>query len=302
MKKILAIILILTSCHIIAFAQTTSQSDKDKEKRDIEDARFNQRVDRLRNLDKAVTRVNTNEEYQVYQSRIKPLYRKPNQDELNLLAPHPKDLQEFAEFLSSKNTGITKLIIDKGCNDDLKIVDSTPHCLKYAMPGAGSSYSFRIENYQSKNLGDLNFTGDKFETPGILKHGILVNIGDIDLNKIDSETKELRVLIEFKPTDDFKKASVFSAMLEKGIDDGNFVYKNDALVMEKTTYALRSIAYRGESMKEFDHVVYDEFDFDDRNDILVVFRAIRIVPDESITIIWKVLSKKKSPKMEIKQN
>ena len=302
MKNLLIAVLILAGCYTLTYAQATSQTDQEKKEREIKDATFNQRVDSLRSLDKVRTRVNPDEERQIYQSKIKPLYRKPNQNELNLLSPDPKDLQLFPEFLSNENTGIAKLIIDKGCDIDTKIVDSTPHCLKYSMPGAGASYSFRVKDYQNKNLGDLNFTGDRIETPGVLKQGILVNIGDIPLDKIDLQTKELSVLVEFNPPTDYTKASAFSAMLEKGIDGGNRVYKNNVSVLEGTTYALRSIAYRGESLKAIDNVVYDEFDFDDRKDIIVVFRIVRLVPGESITIIWKELARKKSPRLEIKKN
>lgn len=302
MKRLLATILILTGCYAATTAQATSQTDKEREERAKKDADFDRRIDNLRNVGKVKIVGNTDEEVRIYQSKIKPLYRKPNQEEFKLLAPDQKDLQMFSEFLSDKNTGIAKLIIDKGCDSGAEIVVSTPHCLKYTMPGAGASYSFRTENYQNKSLGDLNFTGDRFETPGVIKQGILVSIGDIPLDKIDLKTKELSVLAGFTPTDDFTKASAFSAMLEKGIDGGNLVYKSNAPVMENTTYALRSIAYRGEFMKSIDGMVYDEFGFDDRKDIIVVFRVVRLVPDESVTIIWKELSRKKSPKMEIKKN
>ena len=297
MKKFLTVLLIISAVIVTVTAQQTADEKKAQDERNQAD--FNQRVDALRNVGKPRTRVDPNEEFHIMQSRIKPRYRKPNDNEIKLLAPENQDLQTFSDFLSNKNTGITKLIIDKGCDQGSEIVNSTPHCLKYAMPGAGASYSFRVKNYQNKSLGDLNFSGDVFETTGVLKQGILINIGDISLDKINLDTKELKVLAEFIPPDNFKKASAFSAMLEKGIDGGEFVYKNSAPVLENTTYALRSIAYRGEVNQVVDGISYNELSFDERRDVIVVFRIVRLVPDESVTILWKELSDKKSPKIDI---
>lgn len=297
MKKLLTVILILLGSFTMLTAQQTEEEKRAQDERNAAD--FNRRVDALRNVDKIRSRVDPNEESQIYQSKIRPLYRKPNAEELKLLEPDAQDLQTYSKFLSHKNAGLTKLIVDKGCDKGSDVVVSTSHCLKYAMPGAGAAFSFRAGNYQNKNLADLNFTGELFETPGVLKHGILVNIGDIPLEKINLDTKELGALVEFVPTDNFKKAAAFSAMLEKGIDGGNMLYKNDASVRENTTYALRSIAYRGDVKQSVEGIVYNELDFDERGDILVVFRIVRLVPGESVTILWKELSKKKSPKIEI---
>lgn len=299
MKKIISAFLIIMCSVILINAQATSAQDKEREERERRDRDFDRRVDALRNVDKVRSRVDPNDEFQIRQTKIKPLYRKPNAEELKLLAPGVRDLQTFSEFLSNKNTGIARLIIDMDCDKGSDVVVSTPHCLKYAMPGAGASYSFRVRNYQNKNLADLNFTGDLFTTPGVLKHGILVNIGDIPLESLTLDSKELNALIQFVPTYDFKKAATFSAMLEKGIDGGDVLYKNDASVRENTTYALRSIAYRGEVNQIIEGIAYNELEFDERSDILVVFRIVRLVPGESVTILWKELSNKKSPKMEI---
>lgn len=302
MKKLLAVILILTGCYTATIAQATPQTDREKAEREAKEGRFNRRIDDLRNVGKVRTNVNPDEKMVIYQTKITPIYRKPNQNELKLLAPDQKDLQAFSEFLNDKNTGIAKFIIDKGCDSGSEIVNSTPHCLEYTMPGAGASYSFRDENYKNKHLGDLNFIGDRFETSGILKHGILINIGNISLDKINLKSEELSVLVGFNPTDDFRKAAAFSALLEEGIAGKNFVYKNNAPVVENATYALRSIAYRGESLKVIDGVVYNEFEFDNRKDIIVIFRVIRFIPGESVTIIWKELSNKKSPKIASQEN
>jgi hypothetical protein len=166
------------------------------------------------------------------------------------------------------------------------------------MPGAGSSYSFRMGNHWLKHLGDLNFGGENFQSSeGILTNGIMVNIGDIPLEKV-SQHKALKTLIEFQPVNDFEKAASFASLLEKGIRDKDFFYRSNLPVQENSTYFLRSIAYKGESFRAIDEVVYDEFDFDKRKDVIIAFRVVRFIPNESVTILWKEFDRKDSPKIK----
>jgi hypothetical protein len=74
------------------------------------------------------------------------------------------------------------------------------------------------------------------------------------------------------------------------------------------TYALRVVAYQtkdkyisrfSKKNKEFT-AVDDKFfalKYDKRNDYIFAFRVIRIREDGGITILWKELSKQKSPKI-----
>jgi hypothetical protein len=80
-------------------------SDKAKEEREKREAVFNQRVDNLRNIDKPLNRQDSNKNFLIFQSKIKPLYRKPSIEEQKLLAPDQADLQIFAAVLDDKSTG-----------------------------------------------------------------------------------------------------------------------------------------------------------------------------------------------------
>ena len=60
---------------------------------------------------------------------------------------------------------------------------------------------------------------------------------------------------------------------------------------------MRSIAYRGNYYRAIDGFLYDELDFDKRKDVTVAFRIIRR-DEESVTIIWKQLVEKDSPKVK----
>ena len=97
----------------------------------------------------------------ILQRNVEPLYRKPSREELKAVAPKPELIEKFAEFLRQPNPGLTKLIKDAGCAENTKVVVATAGCLRYTMPGAGSSYSFRVKNYRIARLADLIYTGDR---------------------------------------------------------------------------------------------------------------------------------------------
>lgn len=259
-------------------------------------AEIDRRSEALRNTEAFPGK--SDKDKKIYQENIKPLYREPNKEEEKILAPNDEDLKTYAAFLSQPNTGLTKLIADKNCGESEKVVSSSPDCLKYAMPGAGASYSFRINNYRIRHLADLNYTGRNFRAFGVLTHGIFVNLGDIPLEKVDLQTDAIKKLTGFAPAENFKKAQEFAVKLDKGIEDGGFVFRNILPAMENNTYALRSIAYRGNVVRTIGGVSYDELEFDIRKDIVVAFRVVRRDAEGNMTILWKELSSKNAPKLK----
>ncbi len=233
--------------------------------------------------------------FAVFQQAIVPLYRKPSKKELKFVAPDESLLVKYTEFLRQPDTGLIKLINDKGCAENTKIVVATDDCLKYTMPGAGSSYSFRTENYRIPRLADITFTGNSFQAEGILLHGIFVNIGDISLEKVSLQTPGMKFLTDFQPEPDFDKAKNVDAQLSVGIKKDNFIYRRALFAVESNTFALRSIAYDGKSFRAIRGVIYNEFDFDKRKDLMVVFRIVQKDAEGNATILWKIIQQKKSP-------
>ena len=162
------------------------------------------------------------------------------------------------------------------------------------MPGAGSSFSFRTENYRVRRLSDLTYREDGFYSSGILAHGIIVNIGDIPLEQVTTQTNGLKFLIDFETASDYKKAGEIDERIDDGIENNGFFYCRRVRAAENATYILRVIAYRGSYYRAMQGFVYDELDFDKRRDVLVAFRIVRR-ETESVTILWKILSNQKSP-------
>jgi hypothetical protein len=224
-------------------------------------------------------------------------YRKPNKEELETLKVSAADRENYAAFLRQPETGLIKLAVDLQCADSTKVVVVTPDCLKYTMPGAGSSYSFRTENYRIRRLADLIYTDNSFQVPGALIHGIMVKIGDVPLEKVTLQTAGLKYLVDFKPTTNYAEAQKIAGEIVKGIRSDGFLYGRGLNANDNITYALRCIAYNGRLNRAVQGITYNEFEFDKRDDVIVVFRIVSRDADGSVTILWKKLAEKDAPKL-----
>lgn len=231
-----------------------------------------------------------------------PLYRKPTKDELQLVAPDPSLYGKYREFLAQPSTGLFKLVPDAGCAENAKIITASEICMKFAFPGAGSSYSFRTKNYRIKQLADLSFSDAKLNITGDLTHGLLVDLGDVPLDQASLGSVALKYLVEFQPSAGFREANKINESLTDGIRQDGFLYLRSIQAIENHTYALRSIAYRGRVMTSIKGVPYNELDFDRRRDIVVVFRIVQKDADGSVSILWSQLSDKEAPKIKPERN
>jgi hypothetical protein len=236
----------------------------------------------------------------ILQASVQPLYRKPTREELQTIAPDYNLLEQYNEFLRNDDTGLFKLLVDVGCADNPNIVVAKEKCLKFTMPGAGNSYSFRTNNYRIRHLADLTFSGKNLYVSGVLMHGIMVNIGDVPLENVTLQTGGLKFLNEFQPTDDFEKAKLLDQQFVGGVTKDGFFYSRTLTGVENTTYILRSIAYDGKIMRSVRGIAYNELDFDKRKDITVAFRVVRLDAEGNLTILWKELSRKDAPKIKKK--
>lgn len=236
----------------------------------------------------------------ILQAGVEPLYRKPTKKELRAIAPDAGLVKQYDAFLRQENTGLFKFVADSGCAENPKIVAATENCLKFTMPGAGNSYSFRTNNYRLRRLADLTFSGKYLYISGLLTHGILVDVGDVPLENITLQTAGTKFLNEFQPTADLEQAIDLDKQLIKGIEKDGFFYSRAVLAVENRTYLLRSIAYDGKIPRAVFGVAYNELDFDKRKDVTVAFRIVGRDQDGAVTILWKELSRKDAPRLKRK--
>ncbi|MGI8556203.1 MAG: hypothetical protein ACR2LT_07600 [Pyrinomonadaceae bacterium] len=230
---------------------------------------------------------------------IERVYRKPNKEELRLLAPSPELLVKYAGFLSQPETGIVRLNGNSDCAESAAVVNAKENCLPYSMPGAGTAYSFRTESYRAPHLSDLILSKNVLITDGVLQQGIMVNLGNIPLEEVSLQTKGLKYLVDFTPVSNSEDLSKFDDLLSKGVNSDGFLYRLGFYAADQTTFALRSIAYKGNVTRSFKGKSYNEMDFDKRKDVIVAFRVVEQRPDGSVTILWKVLARRNAPTLKI---
>jgi hypothetical protein len=233
---------------------------------------------------------------------VEPLYRKPTSKELKTVEPSRELFVKYAGFLRQPGTGLTKLIDDKGCAENTKVVVATDNCLKYTMPGAGSSFSFRTQNYRIPRLSDITFVANSFQASGVLLHGIFVNLGDVPLEAVSLQTKGLKYLADFQPEPDYEKGKAIDLQLTQGIRHDGFLYRRGLFMVENTTFALSSIAYGGKYFRAVKNLTYNEFDYDKRKDVIVIFRVVEKDEAGNVTILWKELRRTDSPDVKRKSN
>lgn len=232
--------------------------------------------------------------------QVRNLYRKPNKREAALLEPRLEDRQKYERFLQQPNTGLVKLMPDLGCGENPQVVVVTDVCRQYSMPGSGAAFSFRKRTYRIWRLADLLHKDGIIHAVGARSQGILVALGDVSLDKVTLETRGVDFLTEFKPEIEFEEARGQNREMLKGITRGDFYYRKALRVIERTTYVLRSVAYRGKFYRAIRGVVYNELDYDKRRDVIIAFRIVRQdKTDGSITLLWKELANTKAPKLKV---
>lgn len=220
---------------------------------------------------------------------------KPNREQKILLAPDSLDLNTYAAFLKQPNTGLIKIFPDVGCEENAGIVRVDAECLRW-IPNSGF-YSFRRKKYVSESLADIRYKDGFFISDGLLAQGIITALGNVPIENVSLANNELRFLTEYKPEPQNRDAAVQSRKITSGVKAGDYIYKNTWRAVENTTYAVRVIAYRGAFYFPFQGRLFNLLDGDARKDIIVIFRVVRKNTDGSLTLLWKELDRKESPKL-----
>ncbi len=230
---------------------------------------------------------------------IRDLYRKPTRQETEILAPSAKLAESYSTILSQPHTGIIKLNADSRCSENSEVVSAVSDCMRYQIPGAGTSFSFRFESYRIPRLSDLILDNGILKIDGVYQQGVMVNLGDVPFELITLNSNGLKYLVDVRPVTDSDELSKIENRLGAGIKADGYVYGMGFFAKEKTTYAVRSIAFRGVFMRSLNGLAYDEFSFDKRKDVVVIFRVVEKDRDGNITIVWKELSRSDAPKLKI---
>jgi hypothetical protein len=253
-------------------------------------------------LERKVERQAENDRRQVeIQSRLKkdssesnknylPVKPKRSKEQDALLRPDVKNFDKYASLLQQPKTGLIRLLPDRGCQSDNKVIRAAEQCSNY-IPGS-SFYSFREKEYTLEGLADIVYRNGVLISNPYYAQGLLTILGDVLLENVSPESEEIKILSQYQPAVDEDAALKQFAELSKGIINGKQLLRNTVPVGENITYALRVIAYRG----DFFQTLLEE---DERKDILLIFRVVQDEKDKGITLLWKEFFKKESPRLII---
>jgi hypothetical protein len=201
-----------------------------------------------------------------------------------LIEPDTEDVEKFRVLLSKDGYGIAK-ILNVSCGAESPMVINVSGCAD-AIPGHGADFSFRNGEHSYPDLSDIKLTGNRLVAGSVMTQGLLVSLGKVDISTFDMSAAEMKYLREFIPAADWAGAKRQTESLMNGVYDNGRLYSAVADVAENRAYAIRSIAYRTRSDGG-----------DRRRDVTLVFTIVRIDADGNITLVWKRLQEKESPKL-----
>lgn len=300
MKKILPFLFILSFFSFQLFAQVAPSSvqivNEPSDQKNWNDVRKH-----LDNLDK-LNQKNSSQNSKsispdVRQSLVSFIYRNSLFSELRLLAPSDNYQKEFADVLKQKDTGLIKMVKDFGCDELSEQSSDKTICKTFSMPGGGSAYSFRRKDYQFWKMSDIVYDGKVLFAVGELSQGFLVNIGKVGLERITRKTKGANFIFSFSPKQTVEGILEQNRQFINGVEFDGFLYKKYLPLVEGETYLLRSIAYQGNVFREYNGFIFNELDFDNRQDVIVAFSVLEKDFNGTLTILWKIIQTKKSPKL-----
>ncbi len=225
-----------------------------------------------------------------------PFRKKPNKEQKKQLQPKAEYLSKYAQFLAQPKTGIFRLLPDNDCAENALVVKANEDCLK-TIPDS-SFYSFREIEHTHEAVADIRLKDGILVTDGVLAHGMIVNLGDVVLDKVSLGDESLIYLRNYQPKELSRDALKQHKELQSGVKLGKYEYRSIHYAKENSTYVLRVIAYKGSIFRSFRGFNYDLLEGDKRIDLTVAFRIIRKESDGSVTMIWKELERRKSPKLK----
>ncbi len=226
-----------------------------------------------------------------------PTAIRPSGEQKQRLSPDPGVILNNADLLKRTGASLVKLFPDQGCVEQL-VVKTDKACLD-SIPYS-SFYSFRKENYSDRSLSDIGFKSDSFFTDGLLSNGVVVLLGDVPFESVTTSTDGMQFLMDFEAAEQLTEIVAKGKQMAGRIRKKGHEYGWTAPVRENMTYAIRMIAYRGRITRSAGKgYFYNALEGDKRVDIVVAFRVVSKGSDGSITLLWKELQRKRSPKIQV---
>jgi hypothetical protein len=218
--------------------------------------------------------------------------RKLTQEHKRLLFPSAEERDAFAAFLRQPHTGMVRLLPQSDCPLDPRLIHADSSCVDSIppVPGGGSFYSFRSGGHQWGPRADVWLRGGAFRAGFAGESlGFLTALGDVPLEAVTLDSAGVDYLNEFSPPTSLAEAERQYELNKVGFRVRNHVYGAAMYVRPGMTYVLRSITYRADNEQSKRRKPAD---------VLVSFRVVSRAADGSVTLVWKELQRRKSPKLK----
>jgi hypothetical protein len=195
--------------------------------------------------------------------------------EKDFLAPDENDRERYADFLRQSDTGIIRLLprekFDSETYKDQK--------KSIVMRGGGAYYSFTRLTHEYGFGSDLELEHGFFKVGFAgADYGFMTDLGDVPIETVSPDTHAVTLFGAYQAAREEPLARKEYRKFADGADLDGVPVNCRVPVRSHSTYLLRSINYR-------------------ESDVLVAFKVVRIDPDGSTTIVWKLLKKDASPKL-----
>lgn len=195
--------------------------------------------------------------------------------------------EQYRVLLRQPNTGIAKLL-DADCGNaaSVLLVSADPGC-DNRVEGGGPQYSFRERDHSVLGAADIQLKKGRIVAGSVLTLGALVDLGDVDVEKLTADSKGVDLLATYKAESELSFVKKEAKALGEGRRKDGYIYSANTPVNLGHVYALRSIAYRsGEAA-------------DKRDDVLVVFRIVGVDVDGNVTLVWRELRRQNAPTIDL---
>lgn len=286
-------ILLVISFFANVYSQDSVEQYRIEMRRQMEiQRREKEAIERLRAGMENINRSKETPSFVLHPESVLP---KPNERDRQAISVDNELLITHSKFLKQKFTGIFRLHDSADCNDAAVIVDMNSICPN-GYPGKATAYSFRIKGYQFKYLSDLSIKDSKLDMTGVHKLSVITSLGNSSLDKLNLSSDGVKQLVELEPPTKKEDLQKYSKLIGKGVNVGNRIYSTNADLKLNQTYLLRVIAFKG-IPKSAGISKYPAWKNDERDDVIIVFRTLKINEDKSWIILWKELARKDAPKI-----
>lgn len=224
---------------------------------------------------------------------------KPSEEDRRRVSIPDDVTATYQKFLLQENTGIVRLHDAIVCSVERIIVNVNDNCPN-AYPDKATAYSFRIRDYQRKHFSDVFLEDGKLYVKGFLLLGVLSELGDQSLDDLSLSSDGIKQLHELKAPLKQQEYEKYSTAIANGVNIENHVFGNQIPLKTGRTYLFRTIALDAAFKSRFSKSVKPLFwEKDKRDDVIVVFQTVKENEDRSWIILWKELSRKNAPKINL---